>query len=401
MGMGRPVGSGTTVGLPTCPQHTDSRVVLNGKYGGTHPRQRFRCIPATGAPKHNFAGPLAHRVLTATASCPACDTRLKPHQGPALARRYEFGVTDVATALVRVGRGMSYTEAAQRCRAQSRRGGRVSAQLVGNWVEVFAPVVATRYAEATWPETVACDSTPFFAPTPGNPSQEVFSVFVLWGYEQGAREGRAVAIVASTRRNSGAWAKVFSSKRGQPTMLVSDGDQGILAGAAVWPGTVWRPCRWHLRQNLDRQLAAYNISTTPANPHPIGLLAAKAFLDLLHWQAFARAVRTHGGVNLVRWVTQTEPALLAEFAAGPLPRHYSNGAAEEALKDIRPVIEPRAFCYRNAERTNRMLELFRLRLNHWDNVNRYAADIRHYVTGGGPLSPQMQIVDPKGQPSLR
>jgi hypothetical protein len=65
-------------------------------------------------------------------------------------------------------------------------------------------------------------------------------------------------------------------------------------------------------------------------------------------------------------------------------------------------MEPRAFCYRNAERTNRMLELVRLRLNRADDPVAYAAAIRGYLdTNGGRLVRQGSIRDPRGQYSLR
>ena len=65
-------------------------------------------------------------------------------------------------------------------------------------------------------------------------------------------------------------------------------------------------------------------------------------------------------------------------------------------------MEPRAFCYRNAERTNRLLELVRLRLNRCDDPLVYARAIReHLDANGGKLGKQGTIRDPAGQPSLR
>jgi hypothetical protein len=65
-------------------------------------------------------------------------------------------------------------------------------------------------------------------------------------------------------------------------------------------------------------------------------------------------------------------------------------------------MEPRAFCYRNAERTSRMLELVRLRLNRPDGPAAYAAAIRaHLDADSGRLGRQGIIRDPRGQYSLR
>lgn len=57
---------------------------------------------------------------------------------------------------------------------------------------------------------------------------------------------------------------------------------------------------------------------------------------------------------------------------------------------------------RNAERTNRMLELVRLRLNRADDPTGYATAIRgHLDANGGRLSRQGVVRDPRGQYSLR
>ena len=65
-------------------------------------------------------------------------------------------------------------------------------------------------------------------------------------------------------------------------------------------------------------------------------------------------------------------------------------------------MEPRAFCYRNAERTNRLLELVRLRLNRCDDPVVYARAIRsHLAANNGRLPRQGAIRDAKGVPSLR
>ena len=391
---GRPRGT-TKLGVPACERHPEGRVVLDGSHYG---RQRFRCISDTGA-THKFTGSLAHLVADEGTRCTSCDSPLGRHQGPAVARRYEFPVGEVALALQRVGRLMSYTEAAQRCRARTERGGKVSAQLVGNWVEVFGPVVAARHAVDSWPETVVLDSTPFSATTPTG-YREVFHVLCAWGYDAGSAKGRCVALVASTRRNGAAWKAMLSAKRGQPRLLVADKDEGLLSGATqAWPTVIWRRCHWHLRQNLDRQLAAYGIH--PGSSHELVTLADGALRGAEGWRAFADAVDRHGGVGLVTWTASAGKDLADEFAAATLPKHYSNGAAEKVLNAIKGTIARRAFCYRNAERTNRFLELVRLAQNRQDDLELYAADIRRHLSEGGALDRQLQIRDPRGRPSLR
>jgi hypothetical protein len=72
------------------------------------------------------------------------------------------------------------------------------------------------------------------------------------------------------------------------------------------------------------------------------------------------------------------------------------------LQQVREFTAPRAFCYRNAERTNRMLELVRLRLNKLDDPVAYARHIRqHLENSNSQLPAQGPVRDPHGHPSLR
>jgi hypothetical protein len=343
---------------------------------------------------------MARMVLDHDESCESCEQVLSPHQGPAVAHRYVFPVREVALALVRVGRGMSYTDAADRSRARTRRGNLVSAQLVGNWVEVFGPVVAAAHAEATWPETVVLDSTPFYAEMPIIGTGRVFEVLCVTGYEAGATKSRVLALKAVTRANKASWSTLLRSRPGVPTLVISDEDPVLMPLVGpLWPSATLRLCRWHLRQRFNLQLRRLNIENSPT--HPINLVAGHAFDDLPSWRKLKAAVRRHGGADLNNWVLNHDAGLLTEFAAGPLPDHHSNGAAEAALREVRQLIGNRAFCFRNAERTNRLLELARLRLNKVDDVGHYAAEIRKYLEAGGRLTPQLTVKDKLGRPSLR
>ena len=343
---------------------------------------------------------MARMVLDHDESCEVCEQTLSPYQGPAVAHRYEYPVRDVAIALVRVGRGMSYTEAAARSRARTRRGNVISSQLVGNWVEVFAPVIAASFPTPDWPETVVLDATNFYAPMPGVASARVFDVLCATGYEQGATEARVLALRAVTRANKRSWTAFMKSRPGQPTLVISDEDTSLLPTVPqVWSTATLRLCRWHLCRNLAKQLVALGIRDSDTNP--ITIAARGAFDDLASWRKLKSAVKRRGGADIKDWVANHDYDLLAEFAGGPLPTHFSNGSAEMALQQVRRVLERRAFCFRNAERTNRLLELVRLRLNKQDDEGHYAAVIRHHLEAGHPLTPQLTVTDVRGSPSLR
>ena len=101
------------------------------------------------------------------------------------------------------------------------------------------------------------------------------------------------------------------------------------------------------------------------------------------------------------WTTVVEHETRPFGRASPfLPEDLSNGAVEKHLREVRNVIGERAFCFRNAERTNRLLELVRLRLHRTDDVDAYAADIRASLSHQPP-SAQLAIKDRRGHASLR
>jgi hypothetical protein len=330
---------------------------------------------------------MARMVLDHDESCESCEQTLSPHQGPAVARRYEFPVREVALALVRVGRGMSYTEVAERSRPQTRRGNLVSAQLVGNWVEVFGPVVAAAHAVTTWPATVVLDSTPFYAELPIVGKGRVFSVLCATGYAAGDMDSSVVELRAVTRTNKATWGRLAASRPGTPRLVICDEDPTLLSVfPGSWPTTALRLCRWHLTQRLRSQLLRFGVD--PYGTNPLAVAAHGCLDDLASWRRFRSAVKKHGGAELANWAANHDGYLTTEFAAGPLPAHRSNGSAEAAIREVRDVLERRAFCFRNAERTNRLLELVRLRLNKVDDAGHYAAKIRQYLDAGGRLTPQ-------------
>jgi hypothetical protein len=181
-------------------------------------------------------------------------------------------------------------------------------------------------------------------------------------------------------------------------MLVCDDDQAIRnAVAAAWPSTTIKLCEHHLRARAIAKMKPYQMTSYG---HPMMELLNDAFRGPAGWNAFKAAATP---VQLSAWVNSVDADVSAEVALrASLPQHHSTGAFDEVLAKVREFMEPRAFCYRNAERTNRMLELVRLRLNRADDPVAYAAAIRGYLdTNCGRLVPQGSIRHPRGQYSLR
>ena len=75
-------------------------------------------------------------------TCESCENEVAAHQGHECRDGTGSRSHIAASALVMVGQGVSYMEAADRVRARNSRGRfEHGAQLVANWVEVLGPVV--------------------------------------------------------------------------------------------------------------------------------------------------------------------------------------------------------------------------------------------------------------------
>ena len=399
MGRGRPVGSGAQ-GLEPCPDHADGRVTKNGLYGSEpHRRQLYRCYPADGSSPHSFTGVTA-RLVAEAGACDHCENPVAAHQGPRVAHGYQFPVAQAAAALAMVGQGVSYTEAADRARVRSRRSRRdAGAQMVANWVEVLGPVVSAPYAEQSWPESLVLDSTWFMVTNRRTGGTSLaFQVLGAYGYPLGERRGRTWALRASPQGRQADWEALLRSLPGVPRLVVCDDDRAIRnAVAAVWPTTTVKLCEHHLRARALDKMKPYRMT---AYGHPMMELLNDAFRDATGWNAFKAAATP---VQLNAWASSVDAQVSAQVALrATLPQHHSTGALDEVLAKVREFMEPRAFCYRNAERTNRMLELVRLRLNRTDDPVTYASAIReHLAANGGRLARQGSIRDPRGHYSLR
>lgn len=338
-------------------------------------------------------------MVSPAAHCDHCENPVTHHLGPTVARRYEFPVQQAADALVLVGRGVSYTETADRLRVKSRRGRfEQGAQLVANWVEVLGPVVAEPHVETVWPETVVLDATWFMVTNPRTgTSTQAFAVLGAFGYEAGQKTGSVLALHASPTRDAAAWAALLRSRPGRPRLVICDDDASIVsASRSVW-NKVPHLCEHHLRMSVLKPMRSYGL--TAHGSVEMDLLN-DAFRSTAGWRAFAAGM---SGITVQDWISRHNTWITRQVRRRPyIPAHYSIGALEMPLQQVREFMEPRAFCYRNAARTNRMLELVRLRLNKLDDPPEYARSIRHHLENtGGQLPAQGTIRDPHGHPSLR
>jgi hypothetical protein len=105
---------------------------LAGYYEKNNDRLRFRCHPLRGVAADKFVGDVP-RIKATNLHCDQCDSEVSAHLGPPVPRQNSFPVDHAAEALLKVGQGVSYTEAARRTRVQfGKTTTWASAQLIAN-----------------------------------------------------------------------------------------------------------------------------------------------------------------------------------------------------------------------------------------------------------------------------
>jgi hypothetical protein len=409
---------------PTCPRKRHAgegwRVVRDGQQrtaGRT--RQRWRCIDPDGG-FHRFVGAVARTRHAPEAVCWECDNQVEAHEGPVAGHEFEYLVREVAEALVSVGRGLTYTDAAKRARMKANAarsdasgvgvddgetvsGGPVidrtvvNGQTVAEWMGEFVPVVAKRHAETEWPETIVLDSTEYQDTNVRTGEQrQLFAVLAVWGYPSGDGKGRLWRFTAVPRDTADAWAEFLAELPGKPALVVCDRDLAIIGGVQRRWGKGKNVVPIHLCEHhmfargvdaLERDGVAYG--------DPLRELLNVAFQSLAGWDAFDAAVAADSrAVNGRRWVKHWRKRMRVQTARrASLPAHYANGAVEDPLKMVRQVIDRRKFAFRNRARMNLLLELVRLRVLRADSVRTYAEDIRaHLVAEGEERAPRYRQV---------
>lgn len=159
-----------------------------------------------------------------------------------------------------------------------------------------------------------------------------------------------------------------------------------------------RLCEHHPYENANKRMREYGLTRYKS---PGVELLKTAFRSPADLRRFRRVAGDY--ILLDAWAESVDAAVLDQVKRRlRLPDHHSTGALDARLAKVRDFMEPRAFCCRNAERTNRLLELVRLRLTLGDNRDRYALAVRtHLVANGGRLGTQGAVRDPHGHHSLR
>jgi hypothetical protein len=377
-----------------------------------------------GSPAHRFTEVLP-RITSGDGNGHACDecaTALEPWEGQPAPRLYGFTARDVAAALVMVARGQSYRRTAAAIRtaagralddtARRSRSGQVlappneHAQLVSDWVEVFAPVIWSAHAPTRWPAWLLVDDTQFRVTKAGSARGEsAFSVLGALGYGPGQRP-QLVAIEAVPVVDAVAWQALLRSLKGTPTLVVGDGGLPLASAERVFgrrrPAPELRRCSWHLARNLTRSLPQ---DVQRDRTDAIHRLIERSQTSVENWQRLAAEIttRTAGGgyIGALKMVTSLGPVVRAQLDQ-PLSGPRSVGPLEQFFAGLDATLGPRASTMTNKIRADALLKLLAADRNGWTDERRWAELVRtHLQRQQGQPRQQREHTDPASSPSLR
>lgn len=417
--MGRPMSSQPR---PACLAHPNSHVVLDGHYGPTdHRRPRYRCYPAgvggKGREWHRFTEPLP-RQMTDGGVCVVCERDVHPHEGPQTPRAYAFAARHIAEALVAVGSGATYRDAAARAR---RRAGRFPfngdgsrrysrhGQLVADWVELFAPVVFEQHRRGAWPTQGSVlldhigfrvkarreDGTPVTGPV-------AFNILAAAGYENGVMRLWHLQSAPTVLTND--WHRFLAQLDGTPRRVVTDGHSGtIRAAQKLWPKAMHWRSEWHLQDALHDYLRKAKLHGDTREAKAL----RQAFTNRYWWEHFTVIAWRTGIPKLRKWLEDYGELVEQQLAHRPLPSQRRTnplslgGLDRTKLDRVKGWLEPRSTGFTNIARLDRLLMLMQLQLNDLADVDTYAVAIRDWLIAndGRPLGQRRAVAD-HDEPSL-
>jgi hypothetical protein len=405
------------------PEHAGSRVRFAGYNGPPgHRRQRYWCVPGNGDGSHRFSEVLPREESWADA-CELCERDVHLYEGPHAARKYQFVARGIAEALVMVGAGSTYRDAALVARERAKRLRSLPGtcdvrfsrhgSLVMDWVEVFAPVVFEPYRPRAWPAngSLLLDDLPFRVRDPETGRHRIaFRIFAAMGYESG--RARLWRLEAFTSKSQPDWEAFLGALGGAPPRVVCDNDDGLTNAVRTrFPDAELYLCEWHLRHALERLMGKLR-TEEPQHREAIDELLTDveaAFTGPSFWAAFLKRARAVGIPRVSEWLSSTGRVVEDQFnrrgprAIRPADVPLTTSPLDGFINSIRAAIQPRAYGLKNRERTNRMLMLMQLHANRQDDERAYVRHIRDWLEAnqGRPSIARRAIVDASGSASLR
>jgi hypothetical protein len=333
-----------------CPRaHHGARIVRDGiQRSGGRSKQRWRCTLQDGS-FHRFLG-VVSRTRAVDQTCSECENHIAPHEGPAAPAEFEYLIREIANALVEVGHGNSYTDAAKRVRMRANVGKTngvravTKGQTVADWMTDFVPIVAAPHQAKEWPPVLVLDSVNFRWTDHDGTNHMLYSVLAAYGYDADGKNGHLVKIDANPSGGTEGWTEFLSSLPGHPLSIVADQDEAIRRGVVnTWgPGSdveIIHNCEHHLRRNAIAAMERDKL--TPATG--VRLLFRNALTSEAGWDAFEATVMEQPALlNTRKWVNRWGAKLRLQAGRRlDRPPVYGNGAVEAALAQIRQLVRIR------------------------------------------------------------
>lgn len=361
------------------------------------------------------------RLEAARHECIECETTVEQWEGHPAPRLYGFTARQVAQALVAVAGGATYRRAAESIRLaagrplglQSRPKGTGKgklpaanrhAQIVSDWVDVFAPAIQAEYQLDVCPDIVVADDTAFMHKRAGA-AQQVLAFNVLVATATVGRQPVVLAAQAHMKKDRAAWTALFASLPGAPATVVCDGAAPIISGArAAFRGSQIDHvrCQWHLWNNAVKAMPEKVLEALKADPaEPLRHLYDSVFTSSsgiwkLHQTVHDCAAVVGGSTaRFDSWFRSNHKLVERQVVAyqtysGP----RSTGSAENVLATFRGRLGYRSAQFTNKHRLDRLLALMVCHANGQTDPIVWADIIRRTVTErAGHPDEQRQTVD--------
>jgi hypothetical protein len=286
-------------------------------------------------------------------------------------------------------------------------------QPVGDWVEVFAPVVFEPFRAVCWPRSgsLLLDDLPFSVRDPVTGRCRIaFRVFCATGFEGGGP--KLWHLEAFTTTSHADWERFLAGLDGAPARVVCDNDDRLTSAVrARFPDAELYLCEWHLRHAVERLMAKI-ANNEPEHRAAIEQLLPRveaAFIGPSFWEPFVRDAFAAGIPRLSDWLEGSGRVVADQFrrrgprSMRPADMPPTTSPMDGLVTPIRDALHPRRYGLKNRERTNRLLMLAQLHANRQDDHIAYAKTIRAWLeaNGGRPHRPRRAVTDPANRPSLR
>jgi hypothetical protein len=403
-------------------------VWLDGYYGvATHKRQRYKCTPADGGPRHVFTETLP-RMHGGIGECLECERHYDKHEGPTTGRRFHYSTRDIAYALIEVGKGAPDRVVGRRVRDRAERAWAKDGNTVADWVELYAPALFAPHAPTKWPRVVALDALPFAVKREddaGNPVQGgaiAFNILGAYGWDEHGK-GSLLALRAAPNFgfNQGFpyWYDFLEHLRKNiagdlPYQIVCDQDANLReAIEEVWPPTMGPTplvyiCHWHLGERLRKLVREAQIQVgDPLRDqlvHDPKRRDCKCVFcgDGARWAAYEQLARQLKNRQLTNWMNRNGQRIKWQLDNRKTHKaKTSTGPLEQIFSGVRAAFSDRRGLIRNRVRLDRRLMLMQLEINGKANEARYAKIIRGELLKNGGHGAARYVVDDKGGSSLR